>query len=386
VTTPVRADVCIIGGGLVGCSTAYQLAKRGADVLVLERAWVGAGSSGRGMGGIRQQFDDALDIALVRASLPVFREFGAFAERGYLLLAETEAGRTDLATGVEALARSGVAVRMLDRREIADLVPGIRTDDLVGGRLGPQDGYGEPKEVLARFVEEAKRLGARFAEEQNVTAIGISSGHIGVVESTSLRVIAGMVLVACGAWSADLLATSGVDLPIWPYRRQLARAGPFPGLAGIPMTIEWESGLHFRPVGPDQLFAMPNVRRDGSLEKGPAARTPPPPMIVDPRTLAWARERAARRHPAFADLRFTESWACYYEMTPDDHPVIGAVSGVEGLYVAAGFSGHGFMQSPAVGVCMAELLTEGRAKTVDLEPFSAERFQSGRSTFAPSVL
>ncbi len=385
-TTPVRADVCIVGAGLVGCSTAYHLAKRGADVLVLERAWVGAGSSSRGMGGIRHQFVDAADIAFVRVSMPLFREFDAFEQRGYLFVAETEPGLDELRAGADALRARGVDVRMLDTREIAALVPGIRTDDLAGGRIGVEDGYGDPKAVLGRFVEEAKRLGARFAEEQNVVAVGVRDGRVSEVGSTSLRVVAGHVLVACGAWSADVLASCGVDVPIWPYRRQIARSGPFPTLARIPMTIEWESGLHFRPSGEDQLFAMPNVRRDGSLEKAPSGRTPPAPMIVDPRALAWTREKAARRHPAFADLTFAESWACYYEMTPDDHPILSAIPEVAGLYVAAGFSGHGFMQSPAVGRCMAELLTEGRAETVDLAPFSLERFRGGRSTFARSIL
>ncbi len=385
-TTPVRADVCVVGAGLVGCSTAYQLAKRGADVLVLERAWVGAGSSSRGMGGIRHQFTDAADVALVRASVPVFRELGAFEQRGYLFIAQTEAGMAELRAGTDALRALGVDARTLDRTEIANIVPGIHSDDLFGGRIGVEDGYGDPKAVLARLVEEAKRLGVRFAEEQNVVAIGVRNGHITEVESTSLRVVAGSVLVSCGAWTADVLATCGVDVPIWPYRRQLARAGPFPALARIPMTIEWESGLHFRPSGEDQLFAMPNLRRDGSLEKGPEGRQPAAPMIVDPRALAWTRERAARRHAAFADLTFAESWACYYEMTPDDHPILSAIPAVEGLYVAAGFSGHGFMQSPAVGMAMAELLTAGRATTVDLAPFSLERFRDGRSIFSPSVL
>ena len=385
-TTPVRADVCIVGAGLMGCSTAYQLAKRGADVIVLERAWAGAGSSSGGMGGVRHQFADAEDVALVRASIPVFRELDAFQQRGYLFVAETDAGMAELQAGAGEIRGLGVDVRLVDRQEIADLVPGIRTDDLAGGRLGVEDGYGDPQAVLARFVEEATRLGARIAEAQNVVRIGAKNGHVDVVESTSLHVVATSVLVTCGAWTADALATCGVEAPIWPYRRQIARAGPFPALARIPMTIEWESGLHFRPRGEDQLFSMPNLRRDGALEKAPSARAPAAPLVVDQRALAWTRERAGRRHPAFVDLAFAESWACYYEMTPDDHPILGPIPEVEGLFVAAGFSGHGFMQSPAVGVAMAELLTGVPTSIVDLAPFSIERFRGGQTTFRPSVL
>ena len=387
-TSPVRADVCIIGAGLVGCASAYQLAKRGADVIVLERGWPGAGSSSGGMGGFRQQFADAVDAELVRASLPIIRELApeALAPRGYLFVAETEAGMRELADGIEGMRAFGVRVRMVDQRDIAELIPGIVTGDLLGGRIGEDDGWGDPRLVLERTVAAARELGARIVERQNVTAIRARDGHVREVESTGFSVVAASVLVACGAWTADVLATCGVEVPIWPYRRQIARAGPFPALRQIPMTIECESGLHFRPRGDDQLFSMPNLTRDGALEKAPTSRGPAAPLIVDPRALSWTRQKAAARHPDFAALRFAESWACYYEMTPDDHPIIGAVPEVEGLFVAAGFSGHGFMQSAAVGACVAELLTDGVSRTVDIGDFSIERFRGARSTFSPSVL
>ena len=387
-TSPVRADVCIIGAGLVGSACAYQLAKRGADVIVLERAWPGAGSSSGGMGGFRHQFADAVDTELVRASLPIIRELApeAMSPRGYLFVAETAAGMRELEAGVERMHAFGVRVRMVDTREIAELVPGIVTADLLGGRIGEDDGWGDPRLVLERTVAAARDLGARIVERQNVIAIRAQDGHVREVESAGFNVVAASVLVACGAWTADVLATCGVDVPIWPYRRQIARAGPFPALTQIPMTIEWESGLHFRPRGDDQLFSMPNLARDGSLEKAPASRGAAAPLVVDPRALSWARQKAAARHPAFAGLRFVESWACYYEMTPDDHPIIGAVPEVEGLFVAAGFSGHGFMQSAAVGACVAELLTDGAASTVDVSDFSIDRFRAARSRFSPSVL
>lgn len=389
----MRAEVCIVGGGLIGCSTAFQLAKRGVDVLLLERAWLGAGSSSRGMGGIRHQFADEVDVRLVQASVPIWRSLAdatgvehTFHERGYLFVAQTPQGLAELAELVAPLQAWGVDVRMLDANEIAALVPGIRVDDLVGGRFCGADGYGDPLAAVRAFAEGARRYGARVVEEQNVMRIGVAAGRVTEVETASMTVVVDKVLVACGAFTAETLAPLVPDLPIWPYRRQLARAGPFPELAAIPMTIEWESGLHFRPKGEDQLFAMPNLRRDGGIEKAPPGRTPLQPMVVDARALAWTRERAARRHPAFADLRFAEAWACYYEMTPDDHPVLGPIPEIEGLYVATGFSGHGFMQSAAVGLCMAELLTEGRAQTVDLAPFGVERFRTGRSPFRKSVL
>ena len=180
-------------------------------------------------------------------------------------------------------------------------------------------------------------------------------------------------------------------MPIWPYRRSIMESGPLPRLANIPMTIEWESGFHFRPKGNAQRFAMPNLTADGAVEKGPTG--PPPafpgefaPLAVPPALEPWVRARAAWRHPAFADLRIVDSWSCYYEMTPDDHPVVGAAPGVAGLYLAAGFSGHGFMHAPAIGQLVVEEMLDGKARTLDIADLSLERFQTGRRPFKATVL
>jgi sarcosine oxidase subunit beta len=169
-------------------------------------------------------------------------------------------------------------------------------------------------------------------------------------------------------------------------------SGPIPSLDGIPMVIEWESGFHFRPRDGRQRFAMPNLTTDGRVEKGPSA--PPgsfdalayPSLDVPPALEPWVKARAAWRHPAFADLRIVSSWSCYYEMTPDDHPVVGRVPGVDGLYVAAGFSGHGFMHAPATAQLMVEEMLDGRATTLDISDLSLERFRTGRHPFTATVL
>jgi sarcosine oxidase subunit beta len=168
-------------------------------------------------------------------------------------------------------------------------------------------------------------------------------------------------------------------------------SAPLPALASIPLVIEWESGFHFRPKGRAQRFAMPNLTAGGRVEKGPGA--PPAaypstfePLAVPPALEPWVRARAARRHPAFADLRIVDSWSCYYEMTPDDHPVVGAVPGVAGLYIAAGFSGHGFMHAPATAQLVVEQMLDGNARTLDIRDLSLERFQTARRPFTATVL
>jgi sarcosine oxidase subunit beta len=200
------------------------------------------------------------------------------------------------------------------------------------------------------------------------------------------------VLLATGCWTASLAATAGVAVPIWPYARSIMESRPYPALSRVPMTIEWESGFHFRPKGAAQRFAMPNLTGDGRVEKGPGA--PPAafvpgefaPLVVPQSLEPWVRARAAWRHPLFTDLRITSSWSCYYEMTPDDHPIVGAVPGVAGLYLAAGFSGHGFMHTPATAQLVVEEMLDGRAHTLDIADLSLERFVSGRRPFTATVL
>ena len=160
--------------------------------------------------------------------------------------------------------------------------------------------------------------------------------------------------------------------------------------------VEWESGFHFRPYtgrgGVAARFAMPNITADGGAEKGPAgapASFDPPafgPAEVPPTLEPWVRARAARRMEAFAELAITDRWACNYEMTPDDHPIVGAVPGTPGLYLAAGFSGHGFMHAPATAELIVEEMLDGKATTLDIADLSIERFRSGRRPFAATVL
>jgi len=205
------------------------------------------------------------------------------------------------------------------------------------------------------------------------------------------EISADRVLLATGCWTAPLAATAHVSVPIWPYLRTILESQPIPELRRAPMTIEVESGFHFRPKTNHVRFAVPNIHPDGSLEKGPAH--PPatfpgdyPPLVVPPQVEAWTKQRAARRHPAFANVQIRTSWGCYYEMTPDDHPIVGAVPGVEGLYIAAGFSGHGFMHAPATAQLIVEEMLDGKARALDISDLSLERFQTGRRPFAPTVL
>jgi sarcosine oxidase, subunit beta len=394
------ASTVIVGGGVVGCAAAFFLAERGEhDVVLLERDRLGQGTSKGGVGGIRHQFVDELDVRLSKLAVAFWRSFedrtGARFElhqRGYLFIAETAEGLAQLREPIALYERVGVNVEMVDLTEVERLVPGIRTDDLVGGRFGAEDGYGDPLDALAGFAGSAQLGGVKIREHVAALELVRDGDRVTGVRTSEGVISCDRVLLATGCWTASLAATAGVAVPIWPYARSVMEAGPFPALSRAPMTIEWESGLHFRPRGAMQRFAMPNLTTDGGVEKGPGA--PParfvpgefPPLVVPPSLEPWVRARAARRHPVFAELRITDSWSCYYEMTPDDHPVVGAVPGVSSLYLAAGFSGHGFMHTPATAQLVVEEMLDGRAHTLDISDLSLERFASGRRPFTATVL
>ncbi|MGH2449792.1 MAG: NAD(P)/FAD-dependent oxidoreductase [Candidatus Limnocylindria bacterium] len=397
---PRTASTLIVGGGIVGVAAAYFLADRGeSDVLVLERGALGSGTTKGGLGGIRHQFTDELDVRLSQLATAFWREFEAFTgsghdfeERGYLFLADSAGGLAQLREPLPLYARLGLAVDMLDRADIERLVPGIRTDDLAGGRFCARDGYGDALAALAGFASAAALEGVRFAEGVAVEALVREGEHVSGVRTAAGGVSADRVLLATGCWTAPLAATAGVAVPIWPYRRSIMESQPIPDLAGIPLVVEWESGFHFRPKGAAQRFAMPNLSADGAAEKAPPGapasfETPEfTPLEVPPSLEPWVRARAAWRHPAFADLRIVDSWSCYYEMTPDDHPVVGPVPGMDELFVAAGFSGHGFMHTPAIAQLLVEQMLDGAATSLDISDLSLERFQTGRRPFTPAVL
>lgn len=385
-------------------ATAFFLAERGeTDVLVLEQGTLGSGTTRGGLGGIRHQFVDELDVRLSQLATAFWRDFNAFTssghefeQNGYLFLAETDAGLATLRDAMPLYRKLGLEVEMVGRERIAKLIPGIRTDDLKGGRLGMGDGYGSPLEALAGFAAAAALEGVQLVEHLRVDALLVENRRVTGVRTSDGEIRADRVLLATGAWTAPLAATIGLQVPIWPYRRTIMEAiGPFPKLARIPLVVELESGFHFRPYtrsgGAAQRFAMPNLTTAGAIEKGPSGappefRAPDGELEVPPQLEPWVRARAAWRMEEFADLRVTERWSCNYEMTPDDHPIVGAVPGTPGLYIAAGFSGHGFMHAPATAQLIVEEMLDGNATTLDISDLSIERFRRGLRPFTATVL
>jgi sarcosine oxidase subunit beta len=382
-------------------ATAFFLGERGeTDVVLIEQGVLGSGTTKGGLGGIRHQFVDELDVRLSQIATEFWRDFDAFtsgahdfAQNGYLFIAETDEGIAALREPMPLYKRLGVEVELVGPKRIAALVPGIRTDDLKGGRFGARDGYGAPLDALAGFAAAAVLEGVRLVEHVRVDRLITENGRVAGACTSDGDIRADRVLLATGAWTAPLAASAGVRVPIWPYRRSIMEAaGPFPKLASIPLVIEWESGFHFRPKGGAQRFAMPNLTADGAVEKGPASAPESfdapalDPSDVPPPLEPWVKARGALRMEPFAGLKITDGWSCNYEMTPDDHPIVGAVPGAPGLYIAAGFSGHGFMHAPATGQLIVEEMLDGKATMLDIGDLSIERFRTGRKPFTATVL
>jgi sarcosine oxidase subunit beta len=337
--------ILVAGAGAMGASIAYHLALAGArDVVLCDRGEIAGGSTSRAMGGVRQQFSTAPEVELARQSIAFFEELGEpfFNQVGYLFLATTESGLAALEDRVELQEQLGVAVEWVD----AAFVDGLAVGDVLGAAFGPKDGTADPAAVARELVRRAAELGVEVRPN---------------TPATQLAPQADTVVIACGPWSAALGAQLGVDLPVRPLCRQLLLTSPVEASPRLPLVVECETGFHFRRRGEGLVLAMSDPELRWGFE-----------TAVDDAVFPDRLERLARRYPRASGAAIAGAWAGLYDMTADAHPIIGRVG--DGLYAACGFSGHGFMQSPAVGRALAEEIVTG-ASSFDLSPYRLDRFE-----------
>jgi sarcosine oxidase, subunit beta len=344
------ARIVVAGAGAVGASIAYHLALLGArDVVLCERNEIASGATGKAMGGFRQQFSSEAEVRLARASLELFAELGPplFDQVGYMFVATTQEGMARLSARATLQQSLGVPVEEVD----AGRVHGLRVDDVVGAYACWEDGVAEPTEITRELVRLAAERGVDVREH---------------IDARDLE--HDVLVVACGATSPELRP----ELPVRPLCRQLVDVGSVAGLpADLPMTIEEETGFHFRRRGETLRLAIP--------EATPRWTSDP---VVDDAIVEDKRRRLAHRYPPAANAPIVRAWAGLYDMTPDAHPIVGFVA--DGVYAACGFSGHGFMQSPAVGRAVAEELLHGESE-LDLSPYRLERF-AGEAVFPETLV
>jgi sarcosine oxidase subunit beta len=335
--------IVVAGAGAVGASIAYHLALAGAEGVVLaDRGEVAGGSTGKAMGGVRQQFSTAAEVALARESIGFFEALGPpfFLQVGYLFLATTSKGLAELTDRMRLQRSLGVPV------ERAALPGGVQREDVLGAVACWTDGLADPAATTRELVRRAAELGVEVREQTPAEELDRD-----------------VLVIACGPWSADLASAHGVQLPIRPLCRQLLETSELDLPAGLPMIVEYETGFHFRPRGSRLVIAMHDPEPRWGFE-----------AAVDESVFGDRLTRLAHRYPPAAEARIDRAWAGLYDMTPDAHPIVGPIG--ERLYAACGFSGHGFMQSPAVGRALAELIVHGRTN-VDLNPYRLERFAEG---------
>jgi len=364
------AEVVIIGGGVIGCSIAYHLAKRGCkDVVVLEKDTIGSGSTSKCAGGIRQQFSTEVNIKLSMESVRFFQNFeeetgypADFRQQGYLMIASNDEERELFRQNVALQKKLGLEVYLLSSQEAKEMVPQLGIADVTTATFCPTDGFADPYSVVNGFASAARKLGVKIYERTEVTGIKIASGKVSSVLTNGGEIETPMVVIAAGAYTSKVGRMVGLDIPVFPHRRHVFVTEPMGEVRkDAPMVVDFHTGFWFRREGVSLIFGMRNLDEVESFD-----------TTVDWGFLSKIGEVASRRLPLLVDTGIMRAQAGLHEDTPDCSAIIGDVPGMEGLYLACGFSGHGFMHSPTVGKVVAELVLEGTT-SLDISALSTDR-------------
>jgi sarcosine oxidase subunit beta len=368
---PHSTDIVIIGGGVMGASTAYHLARQGAAVVLLEReAFFGQGATGRCAGGIRYQFGTAINIQLSLHSLKMLDEFEAETGQpalvrkcGYLFVLTSEADLDEFRRNMQLQQSLGVKTEWLSADEVHRRAAPCLFPDALAGTFCADDGLADPNSVVMGYIQAAARRGAKCLTETAVTGIDVAAGKVTGVRTTRGDIAAPAVVNCAGPWSAAIGRMAGLEVPVQPLRRQWLTTTPLPGLPrDFPFVIDFAQSLYFHREGEGVLTGMSN----------------PDEAVGDDQSVdaAWElthMEAAVRRLPLLERAGVASRCAGLYEVTPDAHPILGATP-IEGFYLLTGFSGHGFMHGPIGGKLLAERILTGRAQTLDIDGLAYTRF------------
>ncbi|MBC9822185.1 FAD-binding oxidoreductase [Terrabacter sp. MAHUQ-38] len=373
---PSHASVVIIGGGVMGVSTAYHLARAGVtDVVLVEKDELGSGSTCKAAGGVRAQFSDRVNIELGLRSLRTFETFReTFGQEidlhqvGYLFLLDQPDHVAAFERNVALQNELGVPSRMIEVDEAKALSPLVSTEGLLAASWSPTDGHCTPESVVLGYAGAARRAGAHLLRGCTVSDIASTGGAVTAVVTDRGTIATDTVICTAGAWSRAVGDMVGVDLPVEPMRRQILTTEPMPGLdPRTPFTIDFSTSLYFHCEGPGLLLGMSDPdetpgfklkRSDGWL-----------PRLAD---------AIEHRVPALAETGLGAGWAGLYEMTPDHNALVGEAREVSRFLYATGFSGHGFLMGPAIGEVMRDLYL-GRPPVVDISSLHAERFAASET-------
>lgn len=374
--TPNAADIVIIGGGVMGASAAYHLAKRGLkNILLLEKEeFFGTGATGRCAGGVRYQFSTEINIRLSLASLPMIEcfteEIGQdvnYRQCGYLLIATNEKDATTFQHNVELQNRLGVKTELLSGEEVRARLPLMQFEDALAGTFNQKDGIVDPNSVVAGYINAAQKLGVKALTRAEVTGLRLSGDEIEAVETSQGLIQTRNVLNAAGPWAGLIGNMAGVQIPIIPVRRQMFTTNPLKEIPeNFPFVIDFAQSLYFHREGDGLLIGMSNQHEKPGFDQ-----------TVDEQFELENFEAALARLPLLERASRASHWAGLYEVTPDAHPIFGGTP-VKGFNICTGFSGHGFMHGPIAGKLMSEYILDGNFSTVDVSMLDLARFAEQR--------
>jgi sarcosine oxidase subunit beta len=372
---PSEADVVVIGAGIMGLSIAYELARLPGkrSIVVLDEGYLCGGASGRNGGGIRAQWSDALSVALMQESLREFKDFARrhrintwYREGGYLFLARNAARRRELEKSVAVQRDAGLKTRLLEPQEITEIVPELDPEGVEVASYNPNDAVVFPWPFVWGYAEGAIRHGATVHTFVRARGIEMHDGAVTGVNTSRGTLQTGTVVLAAGAWSPELAKTAGVTLPTHPHRHEICATEPLkPWLT--PLVADLTDGLYFSQSTRGEIVGgIANAR----VPEGPAQNS-------SARFLALYARALTARCPRLGAVRVLRQWAGLYDISPDQRPIVGRVSGVAGLYLSSGFVGHGFMMAPVIAKRLSRLIALGETSD-ELEAWTLDRFQTGQ--------
>ncbi len=383
-------DIAIVGAGVHGASLAYHLLQEGGgEVAVFDKGGIGAGATGRSASFVRHHYSNAICVRIVKASVRLLRELPGelgmevdFRQHPLLLLAGPE-HEGALRENVAMHRAQGVDVELRVPEDTGKIYPFLNPEGIVLAAVEQDAGYGDAYQLNAAYAAAAKRRGGKVYTETEVEAIRVRDGRVAGLHTERGDVEARTVVLAAGPWARSLAATAGVDLPVEPALLSLGVLRPPRDVRGTPMAFDMTTGTYWRPERGGTLLVGTDEETQGTWDPDALPEGVSFDFVTD------VSRRLALRWPEMEEARFVRGWVGVDGATPDLHPIVGPVASPEGLYLSAGYSGHGFKFSPAVGKALAERIVHGRYEALDLTPFRLERFaeeETFRSRYPMTVV